>query len=236
MLHKHFIYLNNSFVTCCYCSSRLVVSNSLQPHGQQHIRFPCPSPSLGVCSNSCLLSWWCHPTISSSVTPFSSCPQSFPASGSFPMSWLFKSGGQSTGHSVSASVLPMNIQGWFPLELPGVISLQSRGLSRVLQNHSSKASILWHSAFFMVQLSHLYMTTGKIIALTIWAFVSKVMSLLFNALSRFVIIFLPRSKQLLISRPQSWDFGAQENKVCHCFHFFPSIFHEVIGPHSFLYF
>ena len=122
--------------------------------------------SPGVCSNSCPLSQWCHPTISSSVTLFSSCPQSFPSSGSFPMSWLFPPGGQSIEASVSVSVLPMNIQGWFPLGLIGLISLQSEGLSRVFLSstnwcHSLKASILWSSAFFMDQLSQLYMTTGK---------------------------------------------------------------------------
>ena len=141
-----------------------VVSSSLWPHGLQHSRLPCPSPSPGVCSNSSSLSWWCHPTISSSVAPFSSCPQSFPASVSFPVSWLFTSGGQSIGASASASVLPMNIQDWFPLGWTGWISLQSKGLSSLLQHHSWRASILWHSAFFTVQLSHPYMTTGKTIA------------------------------------------------------------------------
>ena len=111
-----------------------VLSDSLRPHGLQHIRLPCPSLSPGVCSNSCPLSQWCHPTISSSVACFSSCLQSFPASGSFPMSQLFTSGGQSIGVSASASVLPMNIQGWFPIELTGLISLQSKGLSRVFSN------------------------------------------------------------------------------------------------------
>ena len=105
-----------------------VVSDSLW---LQHTRLLCPSPSPGVCSNSCLLNWWFHPTISSSVIPFSSCLQSFPASRSFPMSWLFLSGGQSIGVSTSVSILPMNIQGWFRLELTGLIFLQSKGLSRV---------------------------------------------------------------------------------------------------------
>ena len=100
--------------------SRSVVSKSLRPNGLQHARLSCPSPAPRVCSNSC------HPTVSSSVAPFSSCPQSFPASGSFPMSWLFPSGGQSIGASALASVLPMNIQGWFPLGLTGLISLLSR--------------------------------------------------------------------------------------------------------------
>ena len=111
--------------------SHSVMSDSLWPHGLQHTRLPCPSPSPGVCLYSCPLSRWCHPTISSSVVPFSSCPQSFPASGSFPMSQLFVSGGQRIGVSASASVLPMNIQGWFPLGWTGLISLQSKGLSRV---------------------------------------------------------------------------------------------------------
>ena len=108
-----------------------VVSDSLQPQGLQHARLPCPSPTPGACSNSCPLSRWCHPTISSSVVPFSSCPQSFPASGSFQMSQLFSSGGQSIGVSASASVLVRNIQSWSPLGWTGWISLQSKGLSRV---------------------------------------------------------------------------------------------------------
>ena len=112
-------------------------------------------PTPGVYSNSCPLSQWCHPTISSSVVPFSSYLQSFPASGSFPVSQFFASGGQSTGVSASTSVLPMNIQSWFPLRLTGLISLQSKGLSRVfLQHHSLKASIFWCLAFFTAQLSH----------------------------------------------------------------------------------
>ena len=111
--------------------SRSVMSDSLRPHGLQLARLPCPSPSPGACSNSCSLSWWCYPTISSSVSPFSSCPQSFPASGSFPMSWLFIPGSQSIG--ASASVFPMNIQGWFTLGLIGLI-LQAKGLSRVFSN------------------------------------------------------------------------------------------------------
>ena len=106
----------------------------LQPHGLQHTRLPCPSPSPGACLKSCPLSRRCHPTISSSVVPFSSCLQSFPASGSFPMSRLFKSEGHSTGASASASVLPMNIQDWFPSEWTGWISLQSKGLSRVFSS------------------------------------------------------------------------------------------------------
>ena len=107
-----------------------VVSDSLLPHELQHARPPCPSTTAGVYPNPCPLSWWCHPTISSSVVPFSSCPQSFPASGSFQMSQLFTSGGQSIGVSASTSVLPMNTQDWFPLGWTGWISLQSKGLSQ----------------------------------------------------------------------------------------------------------
>ena len=110
--------------------SRPVVFNSLQPHGLQHTRLPCPSPSPGACSNSCPLSHWCHPIISS-VAPLFSCLQSFSASGSFPVSQFFASGGQSIGASALASVLPMNIQNWFPLGMTGLISLLSKGLSRV---------------------------------------------------------------------------------------------------------
>ena len=148
---------------CLLLFSHSVMSDSVIPWTA---RLPCPSLSPGICSDSCPLNWWCHPTISFSVIPFSSCLQSFPASGYFPMSWLFSSSGQSIGASDSAS-------------------------------------ILWCSVFFMVQLLHLYMTTGKIINLTIWTFIGKVMSLLFNMLSRFLIAFLPRSKHLFISWLQS---------------------------------
>ena len=118
------------------------MSNSLRPHGLKHARLLCPSPTLGAYSNSCPLSQWCHPTISSSVIPFSSCSQSFPASGSLPMSQLFTSGGQSIGVWVSASVLPMNIHSWFSLGLTDLISLQSKGLLSLLQHHNLKASVL----------------------------------------------------------------------------------------------
>ena len=110
------------------------MSGSLRPHGLQHARLPCPSPTLGTGSNSCPSSWWCHPTLSSFVIPYSSCLQAFPASGSFPRSQFFASGGQSIGVSASASVLPMTIQDWFPLGWTGWISLQSKGLSRVFSN------------------------------------------------------------------------------------------------------
>ena len=118
--------------------SRSVASDSLWPHGLQHSRLPCPSPSPRACSNSCPLSQWCHPTISSSVVPFSFRPQSFLGSGSFPMTWFLTSGGQSSGVSASASVLSMNIQCWFPLGLTGLISLQSKRFSRVFSSTAAR--------------------------------------------------------------------------------------------------
>ena len=121
---QYFLFLINIYLLLLFSSS--LVSDSLQPHGLQQASLPCPSLAPRACANSCPLSRWCHPTISSSVTPFSSCPQSFPASGSFPKSQLFSSGGQSTGDSASASVLPMNIQGGFPLGSTNLISLLLR--------------------------------------------------------------------------------------------------------------
>ena len=196
--------------------------NSLLHHRLQHAMLTHLSPTPRACSNSCPLRQWYHPTISPSVVFFSYL-QSFPASGSFPMSWLFTSGGQSIGASASATDLPVNIEGWFPLGLTDLISLQSKGLTRLFQHHGSKTPVLRCSAFFMVQLSHLYMTSGKIIALTRWSFLSKVMSLLFNILSRFIIGFLPRTSVLnfMTAVTICSDFGAQESKVCHCFHCFP---------------
>ena len=143
-----------------------VVSTSLWPHGLHQTRLPCPSPTPGACSYPCSSSQWCHPTISSSVIPFSSCLQYSSASGSFPMSQFFTSGGQNIGASVS--VLPMNIQEWILLGLTGWISLQSKGLSRVFSDTTVKSINSWHSAFFIVQLSHPYMTTGKNIALILY--------------------------------------------------------------------
>ena len=127
-------FLPFSFLTLLLCCCLLVVSDSLRSHGPQHTRLPCPSPTPGVHSNSCSLSRWCHPTISSSVIPFSFCLQSFPASGSLLMSQLFASGGQSIGASASALVFPINIQDWFPLGWTSWISLQPQGLSRVFSN------------------------------------------------------------------------------------------------------
>ena len=162
------------------------MSTSLQPHGLQHTRLPCPWPTPRAYSNSCPLYWWCHSIISSSIIPFS-CLQSFPASGSFPMSQFFMSGGQSMGISASASVLPMNIQAWFPFQIDwfDLLAVQVT-LKSLLQHHSSKTSIFQRSALFIVQLSHPCMTTGKTIALTRRTFVSKVMSLLF-----FLLMSLP---------------------------------------------
>ena len=126
------MYLEHHFSSVQFSHS--VVSNSLWPHEPQHTRPPCPSQTLRVHPNPCPLSQWCHPTISSSVVPFSFCPQSFPASGCFQMSQLFASGGQSIGVSASASVLPMNVQDWFPLGWTAWLSLLSKGLSRVFSN------------------------------------------------------------------------------------------------------
>ena len=170
------------------------MSNSSLPHGLQHAKPPCPSPTPEVSSNSCPLSQWWHPTISSSVVPFSSLPQSFPASGAFsnesvlcirwPKYWSF-----------SFSISPSNeYSGLISFSMDWLDLLAVQGtLKSLLQHRSSKASILWCSAFFIVQLSHPHMTTGKTIALTRRTFVGKVTSLLFNMLSKLVITFLPRS-------------------------------------------
>ena len=133
-----------SYLTCGSVQfSCLIMSDSLQPHGRQHARLPCPSPTPGACSNSCPLSWWCHSTIASSVVPFSSYLQSFPSSESFPVSQFVTSGSQSIGVSASALVLPVNIQGRFPLGLTGLISFQCKGLSRFFSN----TTILKHQSF-----------------------------------------------------------------------------------------
>ena len=181
------------------------MSDSLQPHGLQHSRPPCPSLSPGVTPtpSSRPLTQWCHPTISSSVTPFSSCPQFFPASGSFPRTQFFTSGGQSIGVSASTSVLQWTL-GLISFRMDWLDLLAVQGtLKSLLQHHSSKASILQYSAFFMVQLSHPGMTTGKTITLTRQTFFGKVLSLIFDILSRLIITFLQRSKHLLISWLQS---------------------------------
>ena len=184
--------------------SHSVVSDSFQPSEPQHARPPCPSPTPRVYPNPCPLSRWSHATISSYVIPFSSCPQSLPASGPFQMSQLYCIWWPKYW-SFGFNISPSN-------EHPGLISFRMDWLEllavhgtlkRLIQHHSSKASILWCSAFFRVQISHPYMTTGKTIALTRWTFVGKVMSLLLNMLSRLVITFLPRNKHRLISCLQS---------------------------------
>ena len=179
--------------------SRSVVSNSLRPHESQHARPPCPSQTPGVYLNSCPSSRWCYPAISSSVVPFSSCPQSLPASGSFPMNQLFAWGGPSIGISASASFLPMNTQDLSPSGWTGWISLQSKGLSRVFSNTTVQKHQFFSTQLSSQSKSHPYMTTGKTTSLTRWTSVGKVTSLLFNMLSRLVITFLPRSKHLWIS-------------------------------------
>ena len=205
------------------------MSDSLRPHELQHARPPCPSPTPNVHSDSCPSSQWCHPAMSSSVIPFSSCPQSLPA-------WVFFN--ESTlcmrwpkYWSFSFSIIPSK-------EIPGLISfrmdwlglLAVQGtLKSLLQHHSSKTSILQCSAFFKLQLSQPYMTTGKTIALTRRTFFGKVMSLLLNMLSRLIITFLPRSKRLLISWLQSLSAVILEPKKVvwhcfHCFHCFPIYF------------
>ena len=194
MLRKTYIQYSININYCC-CSVAQLCPTLCDPVWLQHARLPCCSPSPRVCSNSYPLSQWCHPTISSSVVPFSSCLQSSPASGSFLMSQLFFS---RWPKNWSFSISPSNEYSglisfwidWFDL-----LAVQET-LRSLLQHHSSKASIIWCSAFSVDQLSHPYMTTGKTIALTRWTFVSKVMSLLLNILSGLVITFLPRSKRL----------------------------------------
>ena len=166
--------------------SRSVMSDSFWPHELQYARLPCPSLSPRVYSNSCSLNRWCHPIISSSVTLFLSCPQSFPAWESLLMIQLFESHSQTIGASASALVLSVNIQDWFPLGLTCLISLLSKGLSRIFFS-----ATVWKPQFFSALLSfwsnsYPYIMIGKTIALTIWTFISKVISLLFNMFSRFI--------------------------------------------------
>ena len=213
-----------------------VMSHSLRLHELQHARLPCSSTAPRACSNSCPSSWWCHLTISSSVS-FSSCLPSFPASGSFPMSQFLTSGGQSVG--ASASVLPMYIQSWFPLGLTGLI-LQSKGLSRVFSNTTVQKHQFFSAHLSLWPNSHIH--TGlqeKNIALTKWTFVGKVMSLLFNMLSRFFFAFLPRSKRLFsfhggshhpqwFSSPRKWSLSL--------FPFFPHLlWSDGTGCHDLLF-
>ena len=210
------------------------MSDSLRPHGLQHARLSCPSPTPRACSNLCPLSWWCHPTISFSVVPFSSCFPSFPSIRVFSNEsvlcirwskyWSFSfSNSPSNEYS---GLISFRID-WFDL-----LAVQGT-LKSLLQYYSSKTSIFQHSAFYIVQLSHPYMTTGKIIALTRWTFVSKVMSLLFNMLSRLIITFLPRSKRLLTSwlqSPSAVILEPPKMKSLTVSIVSPSVCHEVKGP------
>ena len=216
--------LTGGFLTTGPLGKSAVMPNSLRPHKLQHARPPCPSPAPRVHSHSRPSSRWCHPAISSSVIPFSFCPQSLPSSKSFhestlPMRWP-------KYWNFSFSISPSR-------EHPGLISFRMDWLNllavqgtrkSLLQHHTSKASILECSTFFIVQLSHPYMTTGKTIALTRWTFLGKVMSLIYNMLSSLVIhSFFPRSKCLSISWLQSPSAVILEPKktVCHCFLYFP---------------
>ena len=199
ILHKTDIFLFSSVHF-----NQSVMSYSLRTHESLHTRPPCPSPAPGVHLDLCPSSQWCHPAISSSVVPFSFFPQYLPASESFPVSQLFAWGGQSTGVSAFSIIPSKEIPGLISFRMDWLDLLAVQGtLKSLLQHHSSNASVLRCSAFFTVQLSHPYMTTGKIIALTRRTLVGKVMSLLLNMLSRLVITFLPRSKRLLISWLQS---------------------------------
>ena len=198
------------------------MSGSLWHHRLHHTRLPCPS-LYPCCSNSCPLSQWSHPSISFPATPFLSCPQFFPASRFLPMSQLFTSGGKNIGASASASVLPMNIQGWFPLGLTCLISLQSKGLSRVfssttVQKHQffSAQPSLWsnsHVCLWLLDKSQLWLY-GPLLAR--WC-------VHFLTLSQFSIAFLPRSKCVLISWLQLLSTVILETKkiICHCFYFPP---------------
>ena len=182
------------------------MSDFLQSHGLQDSRLPCPSLCSKVCSNSCLLSRWCHPTIWFSVSPFSSCPQSFP------MSRLFTSGGHSIGASASASVLPMNIQCWFPLELTGFISLLSKGLSSLVQHHNSKTSLLGRTRLLEKPELWLYGLLSAKWYLCFLIHCLALSQLFFKGASIF---------NFMAAVTVHSDFGVQENKICHCFHFFP---------------
>ena len=195
-------------------------------------QLPCPSLYPLVFLNSCPLSQWCYPTISSLVDPFSSCLQSFPASGSFAMSSLSTLGDQSIGVSASASALPMNIQDWFSFRIDYFDLLAIEGTLRSLfQHHSLKATILWHSAFYMIQLSYPYMTTGKTVALTRRTFVGKVMSLVFNThLGLSKILFQGASVLILwLQSLSAVILEPKELKSVTAPVFPPSICHEGMG-------
>ena len=192
---------------------------SLWPQGLQHARLPCPSPTPGACSNSCPLSWWCHPTISSSVIPFSSCLQCFPASGFSPVSQFFATGDQIIGVSTSASVLPMNIQGWSPLGLTGLISLLSKGLSRgffsaTIQKHQffGTQPSLWSNSYLHTWLLEKLTLTMQTL-LVKWCLCFLICCLVCQSfLSKEQASFNFMAAVTIHS-----DFGAQENEICQCF-------------------
>ena len=220
--------------------SRSVLSDSLWPHGLQHARLPCPSPTPGVYPNSCPSSWWYHPNSSSSVVSrLLLLPSIFPSIRVFSNESVLRIR-WSKYWGFSFSISPSNeYSGLISFRMDWLDLLAVQGtLKSLLQHHSSKASILRHSAFFTVQLSQPYMTTGKTTALTRQTFVGKIMSLLFNMLSRLVITFLPRSKCLLISRLQSPSaviLEPQKIKSVTVSIVFPAICHEVMGPDAMIF-
>ena len=240
-LHLHDSYMSALLTTpfSVLLFSRSVVSDSLWPHGLQHTRPSCPSPTPGIYSNSWPLSQWCYPTISSSVVTFSSRLQSFPAPEVFPTEsvlWIRRPKYCSFNFSISASNEYSGLIS-FRMDWLDIVAVQGT-LKSLPQHHSSKASILQYSAFFILQLSHPYMTTGKAIALTRRTFVGKVMSLLFNMLSRLVITFLPRSKCLLISwlqSPSTMILEPPKIKSLTISIASPSICHEVMGPDAMIF-
>ena len=230
---------NNILASSSVQFSHSVMSNSLWPHGLQHGRLLCPSLTTGAYSNSCPSNWWCHPTISS-CCPFLLLPSIFPSIRVF------------SSKSVLCIRWPKHLSFSFsispPNEYSGLISFRMNSLDllavqgtlkSLLQHHSSKASILGHSAFLIVQLTHPYMTIGRTIALTRWTFAGKVMSLLFNMLSRLVIAFLPRSKHLWISwlqSPSAVILEPPKIKSVTVSIVFSSICHEVMGPDAMIFF
>ena len=234
------MYVSTHTYTLSVQFSCSVVSDYLRPRELQHARPPCPPQTPRVHSGSRPSSKRCHPAISSSAVPFSSCPQSLPASEFFPMSQFFASGGQNIGASFSFSISPSNeYSGLISFRMDWLDLLAVQGtLKSLLQHRSSNASILRHSAFFIVQLSHPYVTTGKTIALTRWTFGDKVMSLLLNMLSRLVITFLPRSNCLLISwlqSPSAVILEPPKIKSDIVSTVSPSMSHEVMGRNAMIF-
>ena len=219
-------------LNCCLFVQLQVVPNSLWPHGLLHTRLLWSSPSPRVSSSSSPLSHWYHPTISSSVIPFSTCPHSFPASGSFKMNQFFSSGCQRIGASVLASVFPVNSRDWF-LRIDWFDFLAVQGtLWSLLQHHNLKAWILQCPAFFMVQHRHPYMAAGKTIALAVSTFIGKMMPLVVNMLSSFMIAIPPRGNRPLIlwlQSPSAVILEPKKRKSASVSTFSPPICHEVMA-------